>query len=136
MRRVLLAILIVVSPLMAQETLLQKQERFACQVSSLLHQAEAMGYMVTLGEAWRSEEQAAFKLKLDAQKGIGIANSLHTLRLAIDLNLFRNGVYLTATKDYEPLGRWWEQSCKDCRWGGRFKRADGNHFSIEHGGVR
>ena len=34
-------------------------------------------------------------------------------RLAIDLNLFRNGLFLPDSKDHEPLGAWWESQRRD-----------------------
>lgn len=112
-------------------TLREKQSKFAKMVGQLLLKAYELGYEVTLGEAYRTPEQAA----LNAQKGSGISNSLHTIRLAVDIQLFRNGVYLAASEEYEPLGKWWESIGGS--WGGRFKnRPDGNHFSLEHQGVR
>lgn len=112
-------------------TLREKQSIFANLVAELIFQAQKMGYQVTIGEALRSPEEAARLAKL----GIGIKNSLHILKLAIDLNLFLKGIWLTKTEDYRKLGDWWEeQSFADikCIWGGRFQ--DGNHFSIEHNG--
>lgn len=103
--------------------------------ASLILKAQEMGYQVTLGEAYRTEEQS----KIYADSGVGISNSLHRIRLAIDLNLFKNGKYLTDSKDYEPLGEWWESmSCQDYTlcWGGRFLKQDGNHFSMGHVGVK
>ena len=108
-----------------------KQSIFARLVARLLDQATLRGYDVTLGEAWRSKEEAA---RL-AAAGKGIKNSLHCLRLAIDLNLFKEGKYLTTPAEYRALGVWWEgQSTVDvvCAWGGRF--GDANHFSVAHGG--
>jgi hypothetical protein len=109
-------------------TLRQKQSLFATLVATLIQQAVALGYEVTLGEAYRSPEEAARLAKV----GTGIANSLHTLKLAIDLNLFRDGIYLSSTEAHRPLGEWWEQQHDLCRWGGRF--GDGNHYSVTHGG--
>lgn len=87
--------------------------------------------LLAIGEAYRTPEQAA----LNAKKGSGITNSLHTQRLAVDFNLFVNGQYKTDTADYLPLGEYWESL--GGTWGGRFKsRPDGNHFSLEHNGVR
>ncbi|ELR1854532.1 M15 family metallopeptidase, partial [Escherichia coli O22:H8] len=70
----------------------------------------------------------------NAKTGKGIRNSLHTLRLAVDFNLFINGEYQTDTDAYRPLGEYWESI--GGTWGGRFSRADGNHFSLEHNGVK
>lgn len=111
-------------------TLRAKQSLFARHVGALIARAYALGYEITFGETYRTPEQAA----LNAKKGIGIKNSLHTQRLAIDLNLFKNGVWLKTTEHYEPLGLWWEQQHELARWGGRF--GDGDHFSFEHEGRR
>ncbi len=111
---------------MAAETLRQKQSRFALMAARLILQAQMMGYEVTLGEAYRSPEEAA---RL-AGKGAGIRRSLHTDRLAIDLNLFKGGQLLTRTEDHAPLGEWWESI--GGAWGGRFR--DGNHYSLAHDG--
>lgn len=112
-------------------TLREKQSAFARMVSMLIIEAEERGYEVTLGEVYRSPEEAARLAKL----GKGITNSLHVVRLAIDINLFKNGKYLTTTEAHRPLGLWWESLSSDqirCSWGGRF--GDGNHYSVEHAG--
>lgn len=107
-------------------TLRQRQSLFAQLVAELLVQAARMGYEVTLGEAYRSPEEAARLAKL----GKGIAKSLHTQRLAIDLNLFRDGRYLSSSEAHRPLGTWWKQQHPSCRWGGDFARKDGNHYEL------
>ncbi|MBW5852809.1 M15 family metallopeptidase [Yersinia enterocolitica] len=107
-----------------------KQQQFTTMVARLITYANEQGYGLTFGEAWRTPEQA----KLNAQKGSGIANSLHCQRLAVDFNLFIDGEYQTRTEAYRPLGEFWESI--GGAWGGRFKRPDGNHFSLEHNGVR
>lgn len=109
-------------------TLREKQSLFAALAANLIDHAFALGYEVTLGEAWRSPEEAA---RL-AKAGKGIANSLHTQRLALDVNLFRDGQYLSSTESHRILGEWWEKQHPLCRWGGRFN--DGNHYSLSHGG--
>lgn len=114
-------------------TLAQKQQAFALLVARLILEADARGWAVTFGEAYRSPEEA----KRLASIGLGIKQSLHTQRLAIDLNLFIDGEYQAVSAAYQPLGEWWEaQSTENlvCAWGGRFSRADGNHFSCEHEG--
>ena len=112
-------------------TLRQKQSLFAQLVARLLVEIEIRGYEVTFGDAYRSPEEATRLAKL----GVGSVNSLHCQRLAIDLNLFRDGKYLSSTESHRPLGEWWEQQHPLCRWGGRFRdRPDGNHYSVSHGG--
>lgn len=92
-------------------TLRQKQSLFARKVGLLIIFAYDQGYEVTFGDAWAK----------DGHKD----DSLHYKRLAIDLNLFKNGRYLTSTKAHEPLGLFWESL--EGTWGGRFD--DGNHYS-------
>ena len=111
-------------------TLGQKQRLFALLVAKLITRAYSMGYEISLGEAWRSEAAA----RANAAAGTGIVTSLHRSRLAIDLNLFKDGVYLTQSEDHRPLGEWWVRQHELCRWGGDFKRRDGNHYSLAHGG--
>jgi len=111
----------------------QKQRLFTQLVGKLIEYAYQSGYELTLGEAYRTPEQAS----LNAQKGSGISNSLHTHRLAVDLNLFREDRYLIASEDHRPLGDYWKSLHPDCCWGGDFKpRADGNHYSMTYGGVK
>ena len=118
-------------------TLGEMQQNFTQMVAKLIEFAYASGYGLTFGEAYRTPEQAA----LDAQKGIGIAASLHTQRLAVDFNLFKDGVLLTTTADYEPLGVFWESLGGS--WGGRFMKLvngvevanpDSDHFSLAFDG--
>ncbi len=108
----------------------QEQRQFTQLVGKLITWAYAHGYELTFGEAYRTPEQAA----LNAAKGSGISNSLHTKRLAVDLQLFIAGVYQTDTEAYKPLGEYWESL--GGAWGGRFSKPDGNHFSLEFEGVR
>lgn len=106
--------------------LISKQHEFSCMVARLILHAAELGYQVTLGEAYRTPEQAA----INARAGKGIRRSLHQDRLAIDLHLFHDGKYLATTEDHATLGKWWESIGGS--WGGRFK--DGNHYSLAHGG--
>jgi len=105
-------------------TLRQKQSLFTFLVARLIIFAKDNGYEITLGEAKRTTEQAA----LNAKKGIGIKNSLHIKQLAIDLNLFKDGKYLSSTESHRLLGEWWERQHSLCRWGGRW--SDGNHYEV------
>ncbi|CNI11421.1 M15 family metallopeptidase [Yersinia pekkanenii] len=112
-------------------TLSEKQALFTVKIAQLIYWADERGYRLTFGEAYRTPEQAA----LNAKSGKGIPNSLHTQRLAVDFNLFINGQYQTRTEAYTPLGEYWESI--GGTWGGRFKsNPDGNHFSLEHNGVK
>lgn len=116
-------------------TLREKQSIFVGLVGRFIKDVDAIGYNLTFGECYRGPVEA----ERLSQLGLGIAGSLHTKRLAIDLNLFKNGRYLTVTEDYTPIGVIWESYSTNginCCWGGRFRNKDGNHFSIEHGGKK
>ena len=95
-----------------------KQSLFALLVTLLIQKAYQLGYEVTLGDAWAREGHKQ--------------DSLHYKRLAIDLNLFKDGLYLTKTEDHKDLGEFWESLGGS--WGGRY--GDGNHYSMEHGGIK
>jgi hypothetical protein len=105
-------------------TLRQKQSLFAQLISQLLVYLHDSGYEMTFGEAYRSPEEA---LRLTAL-GKGIPNSLHIQKLALDINLFKNGKYLGTSDAHKPLGEYWESLHPKCRWGGRF--GDGNHYEL------
>lgn len=114
-------------------TLLEKQFTFSRLLVQLINEANRTGYEITLGEALRSAEEA----HLMQEMGKGISNSLHMIKLAIDINLFKDKKFLEKTEDHKPLGIFWESLSTPlytCCWGGRFN--DGNHYSIEHGGVK
>ena len=113
-------------------TLGEKQEIFSQNLGHLLLYAYANGYRIRMGEVLRSKEQAL----LNQQKGTGIANSLHIQKLAADLNVFRNGVWLTNSHDLSELGDFWKKLNPLNRWGGDFSKPDGNHFSMTHGGIQ
>lgn len=103
----------------------QEQMAFSRDVALLILHIYDNGYGVTLGEAYRTQEQALVYWK----QGIGIKDSLHTKRLAIDLNLFDSrGNYLTNSKDHQQFGEFWEALSPSNRWGGRFPKRDGNHY--------
>ncbi len=109
-------------------TLGEKQRLFAGLVGKLLIHIYEQGYEVTLDWAYRPPEVAAYYADL----GIGIRSSLHTVKLAVDLNLFKDGVWLRTTAEHRPFGEWWEEQNPGCCWGGRF--GDGNHYSLAHDG--
>lgn len=110
-------------------TLREKQSKFARMVAQLIEKAFELGYEVTLGDAYRDPRLHG---AIGVKKGYGHPKSCHKLRLAIDLNLFKNGQFLVTTEDHRPLGEWWESI--GGTWGGRFN--DANHYSLEHDGMR
>lgn len=126
---------------------------FSANICKLIQKINASGYEAAFGEVLRSDEQAAINaLKEDGRahlaqkleefpefhtlaiavsnngKGNGILLSVHRLGLAVDLILYKDGVWCQDAKDYEQFGKWWEESHQLARWGGRFQ--DPAHFSF------
>jgi hypothetical protein len=100
-------------------------------LSRLIDWAYEHGYELTIGEAERTPEM----VRLYAERGTGSEQSVHLLRLAIDLNLFKDGKYLADTEAHRPLGEFWESIGGS--WGGQFQpKPDGNHYSLEWQGRR
>lgn len=108
-------------------TLGQKQRKFTLMIAQLIQWAYEQGYELTVGDAYRDPRLHG---QVGEKKGYGAAGSVHKERLAMDLNLFKGGKFLTATEDHAPLGAKWESMGGS--WGGRFE--DGNHYSLEHQG--
>ena len=104
-------------------TLRQKQSQFARMLAHLILFIYSQGYEVTFA---RYAKRAKW--------------SLHKKQLAKDLNLFLGGRYLRTTKAHLRFGEFWEHL--GGTWGGRFKdskgraKPDGNHYSLEHRGVK
>jgi hypothetical protein len=94
--------------------------------------AKSFGYdmQFAIGEA----ERPSWVAKIYANKGIGSSDSLHIRKLAQDKHLFIDGKYTSKTSDHTLAGVFWEsrelrEKFKvNTRWGGRFKRQDGNHY--------
>lgn len=108
-------------------TLGEAQRKLPLMVAKLIEWAYQNGYELTFGDAYRDPRLHG---SLGVSKGYGNASSNHKIRLAIDLNLFRDGKYLDKTEDHKPLGEYWESIGGS--WGGRF--SDGNHYSLEWNG--
>lgn len=116
---------------MSTMTLGQKQRLFAKLVAQLIQHAYAQGYELTLGDAYRDPRVHG---DVGVKKSYSSANSVHKQRLAIDLNLFKDGQYLTTTEAHKPLGQFWKSLHPLCHWGGDFSTPDGNHYSMTHEG--
>ena len=99
------------------KSLRQRQSDFALKVAALIVYIYTKGYEITLGDAY---SVPCHKCGTYGHK----ENSKHKKRLAIDINLFKNGKYLSKTSDHVIFGEYWES--RGGVWGGRFN--DGNHY--------
>jgi hypothetical protein len=124
-------------------TLREKQSIFALNVAKLIKYAYEHGYEVTLGEAYRTKDQQLLyfegfkllkvgrelKLTKDCPKSKTM-NSRHLNKLAIDLNVFKDGIYLTESKLFSKLAKYWTSLNADnvsgYDWGWDF-----NHFEMK-----
>ena len=145
-------------------TLGDKQRLFAKLFAELVLWVYDQGYEVTYGEFYRSDEQAVINVlgpvgrqdlcsllernsatnlrfhdlsvAISNNTGSGILKTLHGLKIAADINLFLGGRYLSDSDAYQFAGNKWKAMHPENRWGGDFSTPDGNHFSIEHEGVK
>lgn len=115
--------------------LVTAQQAFAQMVGHLLNHIYSQGFAVTLDECYRPHDVA----QLYQEQGRGIGNSLHTQRLAIDLNLWQGEHLCQVAGEYKPFGDWWTAQHVNNRWGGNFTNTktggDYRHFSYTFGGV-
>ena len=103
--------------------LVDYQNIHATRLAHLILYAQSLGYQVSGGD-WSVSEKDTVHSK----------NSLHKLRLATDLNLFRHGTWLQDTESHRPLGEYWE--AMGGAWGGNFSKPDGNHYSTMYKGFK
>ena len=101
-----------------------EQREFMRNVALLIQWAYDNGYELTGGDLYRDPRVHG---KMGEREGYGHARSYHKKRLAIDINLFIDRKYQSSTASHKPLGEYWESL--GGTWGGRFKKADGNHYS-------
>ena len=107
----------------------KKQELFSQLMAKHMVWLIKQGYAIRCGDFWAREGHRD--------------GSNHYLKLAADLNLFMDGIYLTETVDHLDSGLKWESRHELCRWGGNWDKDthpgepgedDGNHYSLIHHG--
>jgi hypothetical protein len=97
--------------------MVQEQAAFLLDAAELIQYATNQGYVVTAGELYRPQEMQEIYVKTGRSKTM---DSQHGKRLAIDLNIFKNGVLL-GREGIKPLGDWWEAKHPKNRWGGNWR---------------
>ncbi len=107
----------------------EKQELFSKLIAQHIIWLYNKGYKVRCGDFFRDPRVHG---KVGEKKGYGHIYSMHKDKCAADLNLFKDGKYLTKTQDHLESGRKWESRHELACWGGRF--GDGNHYSLTHDG--
>ena len=102
----------------AEMKLSEQQWHFTSLIPRVIDYAYAEGFTASLRDAYR-DPRATFPYSHP--------NSMHTKGLAIDLLLFKDGIYLTNSEAYRSCGEYWEGLHPECTWG---NLKDGNHFSM------
>ena len=97
----------------------------------LIDHIHALGYEVRGGDLFRDSRMHGH---VGEKKGYGHKNSCHKLKLAIDLYLTKDGVFLkgdAAKEAHNQVHEFWDDL-------GGAKRIphDLNHYSLEHQGMR
>jgi hypothetical protein len=109
----------------------KKQELFSSLYPLLVPYLISLGYQIRSGDLFRDERvHGAFGIK----KGYGRAFSCHKLKLAIDLNVMKNGIYLRgeeANEAHHKAHDYW-----DSLGGSKRILRDMNHYSLLHNGYR
>ena len=108
-----------------------EQERFMRMVPRLIDHVHSLGYEIRGGDLFRSPKVFGH---IGEQKGYGHKNSCHKLKLAIDLNLTLDGIYLQgedAKLAHDECHDFW-----DGLGGSKRIPSDLNHYSIEYQGMR
>lgn len=133
-------------------SLREKQSLFLFNVHKLIEWAYRNGFELTGGELWRTRAQVLLNFYgydvvendgvLSLIKTIATSQTLksrHPQRLAIDLNVFRNGLWIRSAVDIKPLGDYWVSLHTDNVWGSDWNRdgsildetfIDASHFEM------
>lgn len=114
---------------MSERTLGQLQREFSLCLAKLILHIYDSGYQVSMAEGYVADTDR----KDGDYDGPHRHDGGHYKRIAQDLNVFKDGVWLS--KGTEPiwrqLGKFWEAIHPDARW----DPTDPNHFGLKHKGV-
>lgn len=111
-----------------------RQQEFTVAIAKLIMYADSLGYKLTFGDAYRDPRVHG---EQGVKRSYSEGTSAHKQRLAVDFNLFINGVYRPDAEAHAALGAFWKSIGGS--WGGDFKGKNGgdaNHYSFEFGGVK
>lgn len=118
------------------------QWEFLKDVAKLIEFAEKNGFKLTGGELYRTTPQQLMYFYGRTLKEVGgtvelvddrrkshTMQSNHQRRLAIDVNIFKNGKLTYEKQELQAMGDYWESLSPHNRWGGNFiSFTDTPHF--------
>lgn len=107
-------------------TLSERQRIFMHNLGKLIIFAYENGIELTGGELWRPVEMQEIYFEKGLSKTM---KGKHLIKLAIDLNVFIDGIYRTDAEAHKPLAEYWkslhpENTC------GYFWGWDFNHYQM------
>lgn len=125
-------------------TLREKQSLFLSNVSKLIAWSFENGFQMTIGEGLRTTEQQLLYFEGYSIQKIGsdlkfvqtarktkTLQSKHLDKLAIDLNVFIEGIYTVDKSKLQPIGDYWESLNELNQWGGNWATfLDTPHFQM------
>ena len=97
--------------------LVAEQAKFLLDVCTLIQWCTKQGWVVTGGELLRPVEMQEIYVKTGRSKTM---NSKHLKKLAIDLNFFKNDVYICEKNLLQECGDYWEKLNPKNKWGGNW----------------
>jgi len=113
--------------LQTSASLRTKQVMFLKNVAKLIEYGNSLpGYELTGGELLRTPEQQAIYIAKGLTK---TKYSKHQDKLAIDLNVFVNGKYMTDKETFKPLADYWKKLHPE-NTSGYYWNWDFNHFQM------
>lgn len=104
-------------------SLSDSQQKFSVMMAQLILFIHSRGHGVTFGDAYRDPRVHG---EFGESEGYGHPKSNHKRRLAVDLNLFKDGKFLVTSEAHSQFGQYWEFLHPCNRWGGRYD--DANHY--------
>lgn len=113
----------------------EAQRLFASRVPRLIDRIYDQGYECSIGDVFRDPRSHGAQGETSPY---GRAKSAHKNKLAIDLNLFLDGVYITDSESHRQFGEYWvAMDPENHVWGGSWtgRKKDGNHYSFRYGGI-
>ena len=102
-------------------SLVNEQWLFLLDVAKLIQAANFLGYTLTGGELYRTEEQQKIYVSTGKSQTM---DSQHLKRLAIDFNVFFKGQLTYDCDTIKVLGDIWGGLSPQNRWGGDFNKND------------
>lgn len=108
-------------------TLSELQRDFLPCLADLIRHIYESGYTATMGEGYVGDTDPK------RERGPHRKDGGHYKRIACDLNVFHQGVWLKKGNEpiWSQLGRFWMARHPEARW----TPNDPNHFGLRHGGV-